>query len=124
MFHHGIQDRQQLAHTGRQGDLFGFARGAQALIKGLKHRVVPHRDQGTHGQGSAHGGASAPDGAAAPQGATVAIAGGNPSQGGDALAAQRAQLRQIEHQRPGTHGPNARHTAVQLVALAPDWTGV
>ena len=124
MVHHGMQDRQPLAPTGRQGDLVGFARGAQALRKGFEHRGVPHGDQRTHGQGSAHGGASAPDGAAAPQGAPVALAGGNSSQGGEALAAQRAQLRQIQDTRPGPHGPHARHTAGQRVARTPDRTGV
>jgi len=103
MVHHGRQDRQHLAPPGRQGDLCGCACGAPALLQGFAHRMGPHGDHGTPGQGSAHGGASAPDGAAAPQGATVARAGGYPSQGGAALAARAAPTARWEP--PGAARP-------------------
>jgi hypothetical protein len=48
VFHHGIENCQELTHGGRQRDLLGFARGTQALIKPFEHWVVPDRDQRTH----------------------------------------------------------------------------
>jgi hypothetical protein len=44
-------------------------------------------------------------------------------QGGDARAASRAQLWEVEHQRPGTHRPNPWDTPGQGLALAPNGTG-
>lgn len=35
MFQHRIEDRQQLAHAGGQGDFLCFAGGTQALIEGF-----------------------------------------------------------------------------------------
>jgi len=39
-FDQGIENHQQLASTGNQGNLFGFACGEQALIKLCDHRIV------------------------------------------------------------------------------------
>ena len=123
MFHHGVQDRQPLAHTGRQGHLLGVAGGTSADVEGFEHRVVLDGDQRPHRQDGAPRGAPAPDGAAPPQGATVAIEGGHPAQGGEALAAPRAHRRLIEPQRPCTPGPKAQHTAVptRRARARPDW---
>src|SRR5439155_24160121 len=37
---HGVHDGQQLMQAGRQGNLLGFARGQQALVKGFDHGIV------------------------------------------------------------------------------------
>ncbi len=78
MLHHGVEDRQQLAHAGRQGHLFGFARGEQALVEGCEHRIMADRHERGHIQ-VARRGAVRPDGAAPPHGATVAIERGDPA---------------------------------------------
>jgi hypothetical protein len=36
----GMEHRQELAHTGCLCHLLGFARGAQALVKGFEHRIT------------------------------------------------------------------------------------
>ena len=123
VFHHGVQDREQLAHAGGQGDLRRFARGSQALIQPFAYRVVPDSDPRAHGQGSPDRGATAPHGAGPPQGSPVSIAGGYTDPRGEALAAQGAQLRQVEPQGPGTHGAKARHTPERGLMLAPHWAG-
>jgi hypothetical protein len=46
--------------------------------------------------------------------------GSDAHEGGKALAASRAQLGEGEHQRPGTHRPNAWDAPGQSLALAPD----
>ena len=45
---------QEFAHAGRQRNLLGFARGAQALVKGFEHRIIADGHEGTHVQGSPH----------------------------------------------------------------------
>jgi hypothetical protein len=117
---HGIENRQELAHTGRQRDLRYFAGRAQALIKPFEDVVIPDRDQRTHVQGRPDMGATTPGRAGPPQGVTVPIEGSVADEGRDALAASGAQLWKVEDQRPRTHWPNAWDTAVQGLALAPD----
>jgi hypothetical protein len=123
MCDHSVQNRQQLAHTGRQRDLFGFARGTQALIKPFEHWVVPDCDQRTHVQGGPHMGTATPDSAGTTHGPAVPMEGRYPDQRGTALAGQGASRWQVEHERPRTHGTNTRHTPQQLLLLAPDQTG-
>jgi hypothetical protein len=43
--HHGVQDREQLAHAGHEGDLVWLADRDQAQIEGPNDRVAPGRDQ-------------------------------------------------------------------------------
>jgi hypothetical protein len=40
---HGVQDREELAHGGDQGDLGGMAGGSQALVEGGQDGVAAHR---------------------------------------------------------------------------------
>jgi hypothetical protein len=63
----------------------------------------PHRcvvGAGSVAHGAPYGGASAPDRPTASERAAIAVQGGHPDQRGKPLPAQRAQLRQIEPQRP------------------------
>ena len=53
MLHHSVEDRQQLAPAGRQGDLLRFPCGEPALIKGVEDRMVADCDPGSHIQGNA-----------------------------------------------------------------------
>ena len=60
--HHGVHDRQQRMHAGREGHLFRFARGQQALVKGFDHGIVTRGHERTHiqhgpdlGTASVHG---------------------------------------------------------------------
>ena len=80
MFHHGVQDRQQLAHAGGQGHLCRLPCRPQALVEGLEHRIIPDRHQGTHVQSGPHMGASSPDRPAAPERAAIPVQRGHPDQ--------------------------------------------
>ena len=68
-------------------------------------------------------GPATPDTAGATHGPAVPMEGRHPDQRCKTLAGQGAQLRQVEHERPRTHGTNTRHTPQQLLPLAPDLTG-
>ena len=120
VFGHGSENRQELAHAGRQRDLRRFASRAQALIKPFAYRVVADRNPRTHVQDRPDMGTPTSGRAGPPQGATVPIEGGDTDESGNALAASGAQLWQVEQQRARTCRPNAGDTAVQGLALAPD----
>ena len=109
---HGIEHRHELAHTGRQRHLLGFACGAQALVKRFEHRMIADGHEGTHIQGRPDMGTPTPGRAGPPQGATVPIAGSDANEGRDALAASGAQRWQVKEQCPRTHGPNTGDTAI------------
>src|SRR5262245_12631797 len=44
----GVEDGEQLMHTGGQGDPLGLASGEQALAECVAHRTVAHTEQGGH----------------------------------------------------------------------------
>ena len=67
MFQHRIEDRQEFAHAGGEGDLLGFAHSLQALIEGPDHRIEASRHDGIHIQDGAHLRSSTPDCASPPQ---------------------------------------------------------
>lgn len=79
MFHHGIEDGQQLAHTGDQSHFRDLPSGAQALSKGLEDRMVTYRHEGTPRQGCADLGAPTPDRASPTQGSTARCKGARPT---------------------------------------------
>ena len=61
MFQHGVENGQQLAHTGGECHLRGFPDRSQPLIKGLEDGIVAHGRQGAHVQHRPDMRPSAPD---------------------------------------------------------------
>jgi hypothetical protein len=87
MLCHGIENRPERAHAGRQCDLRHLASRAQAFIKPFEDGVVPDCDQQTYVPDCPDVGAPAPGRAGPPGGATVPIAGGDADERREALAA-------------------------------------
>jgi hypothetical protein len=139
---HGVEDRQELAHAGRQRYLLGFARGAQALVKGFEHRIIADGHEGTHVQGRPHLCASTPGGASPRRVPLSRLRGATPTR-----AAMRWRLKvpnsgrssskvQVHTepmkarestgltrpQGPGTHGANTGHPPEEGLVLPPDET--
>ena len=90
--HHGVHDRQQLMHAGREGHLLRFARGQQALVKGFDHGIVARGHERPHIQHRPDLGATSVHSPPAAQRPTVTVKGGNADQGGEWIGAQGAQL--------------------------------
>ena len=86
MGEHGIEDDEERAAAGDEGDLGRHAGGAEAGIEGLERRVVADGGEGGHVEDGPDGGAAAPGGAGAAQGAAVAVEGGDADEGGDLAA--------------------------------------
>src|SRR3989338_10270082 len=53
---HGIQDGEELSHTGNQGDLFWLAGLHETLIKSTHDRVETYRKERSHIERASHGG--------------------------------------------------------------------
>jgi hypothetical protein len=74
MADHGVEDGQQFAHDGDEGDLGGFAGGAEPEITGAERRIVAGGHQGGHVEGGADRRPPAPDeNFIGPAGGTVEI---------------------------------------------------
>src|SRR3712207_1213348 len=95
LFEHGVQNRQQLAHTSGQGDLLGFARRAQPVVEGMDYWIVADSNQRPQVQRFAHAGAPTPYGAPPASCATIAVQWRNADQGRKLLTSKRAQFRQF-----------------------------
>ena len=78
---HGVEDYQQLAHTGGQNQLFGLAGRQQTLVEVRYDRVEAAGYLGPHVEGCADLGPSTPDGAFAPQGTTIPVEGSHAHHG-------------------------------------------
>ena len=86
----GIEDGEQLAHAGHDGDLFGLAGIHQALVGRADHGIVAGGDDGRHVQGTTHLGAAALAAPAPAQPAGVAGHRGDAHQRGDLATVQAA----------------------------------
>src|SRR5262245_43886061 len=112
VLHHGMENRHKRAHAGRQRDLLGFARSAQALVKGCEPRMSADGHERTPVEGRTPMCAPTPGRASPSSGATVPVERGNPDEGCEALAASGPQRREVEPQRPRTARPPAWDAAV------------
>ena len=93
-FDHGVQDSQQLAHAGYEGDLFWFACSNQAIVEDLDHWVVTRGDQRGHVEHMSHA-ASTKDGTPTSHDAGIAIEWRHADERADLAARQPAQLRHL-----------------------------
>ena len=107
---HGIQDEEQLPHAGGEGNLFWLACGKQSSIKRLDHRIESSSYQGGHVQSSPHRCAATPHFAFASQSATIPVERSDPYQGGNLVAVQFTQFRQLRQQNTGYHRAYSRNT--------------
>jgi hypothetical protein len=73
MLHHGIQNDEAFMHAGGNGHYKGFARLAEALIKGADHRIEAGGRSRRHLQRIADLFASAPDAAFAFELAAITV---------------------------------------------------
>src|SRR4051812_49460614 len=78
----GVEDGEELAGDGDEGDHLGLAGGAEAIAEGLEDGVVTAGDEGCEEQGAAHALAAAADHALALPLAGLAGVGGKGGGGG------------------------------------------
>jgi hypothetical protein len=95
VFHHGVEDAQQLAHAGHQRHFFEFSCRKQTLVKRFDNRVVASRYQGGHVQRTTHRGTSPTDAAPALELARIMVVRRHPDQRTDLAAIEFSQLGQL-----------------------------
>ena len=111
IFDHRIEDRQQLAHTRRQGYFFHFARRQQALVERTNHRIITGRNQRRHVQHSTHRGSTTPDRATTAPGPTIAIERRHANQRGYLVTVERTEFGSLRYERARQDGSHPRRTA-------------
>src|SRR5262249_31313830 len=121
---HRIENREELAHAGREGNLLRLAGREEALVKLANNGVATGGHQRGHVQRGANRSASAPDEAFAVERAAVAGQGSHTDQGGDLFARQRAEFGQITDQRAADDGADAGDRAQKILFGPPHGAGL
>ena len=92
---HGVEDAQQLAHAGDEGNLRAFAGGDEALVEGPNDRVEACGGEGGHVQHPAQLKAPALDVSPAADAARFMGHGRNARQSGELTAVEPAEFGQV-----------------------------
>src|SRR5439155_15728793 len=103
---HRVQNREELAHAGREGHLLRLAGREEALIDRANHGVATRGDQRGHVERRANGSPSAPNEAFASERAAVARQWGHADEGRDLFAGQRPEFGEIADKRATDDGTN------------------
>lgn len=98
---HRVEDAEQAAHAGDQGDLLGASAIDQGLVMPADHRVPADRRERRHEQHVAHIDPATGDGAPAAHLSGVAIDGSNTDESGDTTAVELTEFGQIGDQGMG-----------------------
>ena len=122
MLEHRVEDNQQLAHAGCEGQLLRLTSGQQPLVEVPYDGVEAAAHQRSHVQGGADPCASTPDGAFATQRTAVPVEGSYAYQSGDLPTVQRAQLRQVGQEGERELLSHTGGGAQEVVLLSPNGT--
>src|SRR5437762_14050383 len=94
-----VEQSQQLAHARGDGDLERFAGSPKTLVECLDERIAAAGGKCSHVQRAANRSAAAADGPFAAKRAGVAVERRQADEGGDLLAIELAQFRQLGDER-------------------------
>jgi hypothetical protein len=122
MLHHGVENGEELSHTGGERHFLRLPRHTEALGEGANHGIAAGRHQRRHRQGRPHMSAAAPHGAFAAERPAITVQRGDPDECGTLLPAQGPQLGEIRNERPSEPWPHPWHRAEQIVFVPPDRT--
>src|ERR1700733_8435140 len=115
----GVESSEELSGDGDQSHHFWLSGGSEALIEGLKRRVMPAGDKGSHEAGRPHSATSAADHTLAAPTSRLARVGCKSCQAGDLAPAERPQLRPIGQQDASERLADAGYRGQQIFLGAP-----
>src|SRR4051794_41479448 len=115
----GVEDGEELAGDGDEGDHLGLAGGAEVIAEGLEDGVVTAGDEGCEEQGAAHALAAAADHALALPLAGLAGVGGKACEGGGLLLFGGGGLGQLGDEGSGGDRAGARGGGGEGLPFAP-----
>lgn len=124
VFEHGVEDYEQLAHTGSENDLGLFAAAAgSALSQSLGKRsdvfVAAFGGEGGHVQSVPDGGASSPDGSGSDEKSAVVIEGSDADKRSNLLPVELSQFGEVSQEGGGGGGSDARHGGHEIDLVLP-----
>jgi hypothetical protein len=122
MLHHGVENGEQLSHTGSESHLLGFSCVTQALVETANDGITAGPHPGRYVQCGPDMSAAAPHGPFASKRPAIAVQGSDSNECGNLLPTQGPQFGEIHNQRPGEPWPYPWHRAGQIVFLLPDGT--
>jgi hypothetical protein len=102
-----VEEDDEFAHDGGEGDFGGFASFAQALVKDAQDGVVADGGEGGHVEDVADRFAPAGNAAGAGIGAAILVVGSDACQGGGFLVTEGAQFGHLGEQGRGGHRTHA-----------------
>ena len=118
--HHGVQDREQLAHAGDERDLLRLAGRDESTIEGANDDVASSGDKRPHVEYGADRRAAAPDHAFASTCAAVAGERRHAHERRDLFAIESPQLGKVRQQGATQDGTDAWCGAEQMFFRPPD----
>jgi len=105
MLQHGVENGEQLSHTGSEGHLLGFSCVTQALVETANDGIAAGPHQGRHIQRGPDMRAAAPHGPFASERPAIAVEWSDSNKCGNLLPVQGPQLGEIHNQRLGKPWP-------------------
>ncbi len=121
--HHGVQDREQLPHTGDEGDFLELPRRQEPLVEGPDHRVAPDGREGRHVEHRPDVGPATPAAPGAPVTAAVPRPGGHPHEGRDRPAGEGPELGEPAQERGRQDGAHPRRALEEVILDPPAGVG-
>jgi uncharacterized protein (AIM24 family) len=115
----GVEDGEEFAGDGNEGDHLGLPSCDQAAEEGLQDGVVSPGGHRSHEEGGAHASSSAADEASALPLAGLAGEGREPGKGCDLLTVEAAEFGQIGDESARNDRPDARHRGEEVLLVAP-----
>lgn len=114
---HGVEDGQELAHEGNQGDFFRLARVPDSVVESAQHRIEAHSDEGCHVEGFSDAGSLSEDGVLPTEGTGIPIEGRHTHQVTD-FARQASPFRDFRNQcRDGVQPPSRCQAGRRQIAV-------
>src|ERR1043166_10294864 len=121
MFKNGIEDYEQLAHAGDDGDFKALAPRAELIVMSAKVRVKAHRGESRHIQRTADRCSAAGSTTYAFEFAAVVVEGRQATQGGQGPPSHCSQFRKLCQQGAGGAGADALNALEKFILLFPVW---
>ena len=108
----------------QSGPPSGFTGGQETPVKGTNDRIAACGDQRTHVEDGSDSGATALNRTAAVKTTGISIKWSYPDEGGNLMAVERSQFRQLNDEGGGAHRSNAGYGLKPLMILLPDRVGL
>lgn len=117
VFEHVIEEDDEFADDGGEGDELAFPRGQEAIVEGFEDGIAAAGGESGHVESTPDGDAAPGDAPQALVGAAIAIVGGDAGESGGFLLGEFTQLGHFGDEHGGNDGANAWNLLATLGAF-------